>query len=295
MNRKNIVKLIDDIHNRSPKSKKYQIFYLDLGDDLKELVDNTNLLFQMDEIPWPDKNCIVITTTPNNQDDLLAFLVEDNQFFSSSWRGNHIEKLPGSFTTETINIPPFINAETIVKTPYFETITRLHHEKYGNIKEILFPVPENKAIVLKNDKFFEYIKYKNTLLNRVAVSCSLLVQLGPLLVPCGYKIKTKLPQFSKKGKLTNTLEVESIIHFNRFYSIFEKSTGQKVERKPHPRRGHLRFWWKHSGIDKSGLPLNPTQRLKFAFENNVKKSYIKPTFCGNNFKTEDGIEFCVKS
>lgn len=282
MDRKKIVKLVDSIIDRYPRSKKYRIFYLDLNEETETIIKNTELLHEMQMIPWPDIKCILICSSTTD-DRLLGYLVENNKFISFMIDlNNRVISLPGVFSPEYIDRPDFITRESLEETEFVKVM-----KSTGS--DFVFAFPVKKAIIFNNDKYYEHVKISANIGNKLIISTCILVQLSPLIAPCGYKVSANLPRFSGSGTHSGTYKVESLINFNRFYNLYEKSTGKSSERTPHPRRGHLRFWWKYSGVDKSNLPLSPAERLRYAFEHDVKKSHVKPFWVGGGFVTKDGI------
>jgi hypothetical protein len=108
--------------------------------------------------------------------------------------------------------------------------------------------------------------------------------LANLATACGYRVtQTKgcgfgMPSLKRR---TKGARIVNYVSFERLFRERVLEDGElATAKKPHKRRGHYRFLWKQSGIDRRLLPKTAHERLLVALKRKVRKIYVNPCWVG---------------
>lgn len=131
---------------------------------------------------------------------------------------------------------------------------------------------------------------------RFGAASQVLCALAAAACPCGYKVYATFAKGFGPTPVAGGVEgavVTCHVGYDRLYRMITANGGTPPEVKPHERRGHYRYLWKASGIDRNSLPAAASERLAMAFRHNVRKVYVHPAWIGQTDFHDDGIDWHI--
>lgn len=308
------------IYHQYPEAIEYTVYYLPFEHHtFKEIGLSIRSMHGIPEIPWPEEDCIICT-----EDHVSTLLEHDVQLFimmlHTKKYKDRVNAVPKAEDCGIIEPIEFFNV--LLMTPAGKPIisisrkqvTLVHREgtfdcsvteEYLTNKAEQFPY----ATDVQREKLKSYWKAVNApsfegiwiakemgLPNQdqMGLASDVLGYLANIVVPCHYFVKSEFEEgFGTKAqrRVTRGKPIFSIISYDRLHRTFLKDDddyqGGTVE--PHFRRGHVRHHWKKAGLNRHALPISPLERMKLVYKHHVERSYVPPTWIGENVFSIDGV------
>ena len=125
-----------------------------------------------------------------------------------------------------------------------------------------------------------------------AMACRHLRALANIIMPCHYAItathKGTIGHRGLRKKMAGR-QMGMRIPYERLYEVNPEMKNGQVH--PHHRRGHVRWLWKHRGIDRMTLPADPAVRIAKALTEDVPMVKVRPSWIGAHQWGEDGVGY----
>jgi hypothetical protein len=129
--------------------------------------------------------------------------------------------------------------------------------------------------------------------SQIGLASDILAYLSNIAVPCHYFVRSRFKDgfgISSMRRVTRDKPIFSVLSYDRLYRTFIEPLGDMGDLTPHFRRGHIRYFWQKSGINRHSLPDNPFERLKIAHARHVERTYVTPAWVGEKTYLRDGVE-----
>jgi len=311
-----------------PHLVKAPVYYLPMKDkEFRDYIPIVKGLHQLNEIPWPDKECIICAEEhinsffPSLNVDFMVFVIHTNKLKSKYRDIAQIDK-SNVDRIEPIQVIKVIHPKNTNIIQTVNVFVEMFHQTNANIKFVDPAISADRAIQEQKEnfrslgkelskeeenKFREYIlkiheasneksfwyAYTEKQKSGIGLASDILCYLSNIVVPCHYVVKSSFAKgFGKPSlkKMTREKPIFSILNYNRIYHHF----GNKIKDKddevtPHFRRGHIRHHWKLAGLDRFKLPSDPMYRIMLVSQHKVKRTYIPPTWVGTKRFVEKDV------
>lgn len=296
-------------------------------ENIKQLGLTIHALHGIPHLPWPDDNCIIctedhLTAILGKDTTLFLFIVREKEhsflidldsvidnvehfkmyalFINPITRG--MESFNQSITMshsridaivpETISAAnQLIQLRNLVKTPQESEQIRQYWHSYSQYKYTSAWLAQSSKERVTRE--FRDIEYQSSKTPTMGLASDILASLSNIAVPCHYFVRSRFKDgfgTSSLRRVTKEKPIFSVISYNRLYRTFIEPSGDVNEITPHFRRGHIRYFWQKSGINRFALPDNPFERLKIAQIQKVERIYVTPSWVGEKFYLRNGIE-----
>lgn len=306
---------------RTRHALHFPVYYFAYHGDVKTLGLAVQSLQQIPQIPWPDKQCIILA------ESAPASIMYPG-LKSLTWiihNENH----------QTLSVHPecsdfaHCGATFLIEGQVYQTKPRIYFLVHQEaIENGIVPSQKTALLAAKDiaDKSAEawgsgrqeadteaYADY----LSRTCVwgsrsrwvafdlpdkdpqaglAADFLAYLSNLAIPCHYMVKTRFKQgFGPTGemkRLTAAKPIFSIVNFERLHKVYAKTGAETgIELDPHFRRGHIRHFWKEAGLDRLVLPVAHSERMLLVHRRQVRRRYIQPQWIGDPEFSSDGCDF----
>ncbi len=316
---------------RTKHAINFPVYYFAYHGDVKTLGLSVQSLQQIPDIPWPDKQCVILAENapasimcpdwkslvcivhdencravyacPGGSDLVYCgatFLV-GNVVFHSQPKLYFLSHLADGVEFEIDDE----NWSYVRAQEHMDQLVEVWDTASKRVKGASFNSKPNmdafaqylqKTSVWENNKPL-WVAYdlpdKNP---QPGLAADFLAYLSNLAIPCHYMVKTRFKQgFGPTGemkRLTAAKPIFSIVNFERLHKVYAKTGAETgIELDPHFRRGHIRHFWKESGLDRLVLPVAHSERMLLVHRRQVRRRYIQPQWIGDPEFSSDGCDF----
>lgn len=311
-----------------PRAVDFTCYYLPLKDkDLPSVGRVVSGLHEIPVMPWPDDDCIVFAqdhisgaVETLSSVNMMIAIVHDSQYaarFQMLPRTNEFETLDPIFvytayvTTKNQDAVRIRSEELLMvhitnfSRPEDDTTEQMIERRLRSFDE---EIPHYKFTNEEREQFRSYwinsiprghecwISHKNGdrgESGQMGRATDILAYLSNIAAPCHYILETRFNEgFGQTGamrRLTQQKPIFSVIAWSRLYRevVVPNSGGREVE--SHPRRGHIRHHWRKAGLIRYLLPVDPIERMLLVYRRRVPRSYIPPTWVGQDVFVERDV------
>lgn len=325
-----IKEMLIQIYRNMPETLHYSVYFVPLGlsnsyRDMREMANLVNGMQSLEQIPWPDENCIIISQ------DIFSRLIDiDTPHLIAIIRSKKIfdryalfPKSENRGTTEALMLVAGYLVNNNFRTYHkqiclthitngkdkwvpntFENSLRRHlGEIIKAIESAGYSIPPDTVKKLEDwmrftnpyglDEFWECLAVSESKTTpEMGLVADIFACLANIVVPCHYFVRSKFTEgfgTSSIRRITRDKPILTIINFDRLYHLCKQHGYDEVEIKPHFRRGHIRHFWKEAGIDRFCLPPQAIDRIRLVAQHNVRRTYIPPTWVGKTHFDVDNI------
>ena len=120
------------------------------------------------------------------------------------------------------------------------------------------------------------------------------IAIAAFLLPCFYCVRVTSEEHHKgKARVLNGFSIYRCLTPNRLHRVYQGVKDAVYEVPPHPRRGHMRYHWARSGIDRHQLPSDMHERLELIERKRVTWSFVRATWVGDQSFRVDNLRYEV--
>lgn len=305
------------VYRAYPKAIEYAVYYLPFEhSSFQEIGISIRSMHGIPEVPWPEENCIICT-----EDHISTLLGHDIKLFIMILHTKdfkvRMNLVPKSEDCGIVEPMEFFNVALSGRSRisiHRSQITLVHREgtykcpmtdDYLQKKADQFPSATDE----QKEKLKSYWKAMNSLSfdgiwvakemglpnqDQMGLASDVLGYLANIVVPCHYFVKSSFEEgFGTRSqrRMTRGKPIFSVISYDRLYRTFLQTDDDYQEGvvEPHFRRGHVRHHWKKAGLNRQALPNSVIDRIKLVHKHRVERSYIPPTWIGENKFSIDGV------
>ncbi|MDX2197943.1 MAG: hypothetical protein SF069_03110 [Phycisphaerae bacterium] len=282
--------------------ERYQVFLVDEVDQADTARDGVLLLQAMTRFPWPSMKCCFLWLPQDDHTECAADIVDGENIASFlfdaplSWQTGlvKVRRLAGKIgrTCRAWSRPGEYVWALEQKSGTF------HGECLKAVEQMLLSEAE-KWEVLPHRATYNAADHVVSTAGDFALTLGteLCMKYAALAAPTGYRARLTVPPFGRgvaRRMSTPQLQVLATINLDRLWSSSQEVGPSLNIRRPHTRRGHIKYQWARAGINRfTDLPSSPAERMRLAVDRDVKRVYCPPHWAGPRQFKLDGMTFDI--